>query len=341
MMGKRLFAAAALLLLALPVLLAPWGLDMRSYRSDTLTASFAEDPAGFLADRLALRNAAITLRSRLLGLIGESGSEQVIRGREGFLYFQPTIADHQGTAPLTAEERSALAAKLAALRDELASQGRGLIVLIAPDKCAVYPEYMPAHILPAGEDGLQRLNADLRDAGLTVLDAQALLTARKQEGLMYFRGDSHWNARGARLVYQELMRLTGTADAPSYDDAPLLADTAGDLLLLCQPGTPPTEPDAAPQIERVYRASPPMRTVDDARIRTTSPTTDLSLLVIRDSFGRALFPYLANTAGRMTFSRSDTDVPSQAASAHADWVIIEIVQRNLRDWLKSGSLLPE
>ena len=64
-MGKRLFAAAALLLLALPVLLAPWGLDMRSYRSDALTASFAEDPAGFPADRLPLRNAAITLRSRL------------------------------------------------------------------------------------------------------------------------------------------------------------------------------------------------------------------------------------------------------------------------------------
>jgi len=170
MMGKRLFAAAALLLLALPVLLAPWGLDMRSYRSDTLTASFAEDPAGFLADRLALRNAAITLRSRLLGLIGESGSEQVIRGREGFLYFQPTIADHQGTAPLTAEERSALAAKLAALRDELASQGRGLIVLIAPDKCAVYPEYMPARYPRTQElRASQWLN---RNCAVSMIDAE-------------------------------------------------------------------------------------------------------------------------------------------------------------------------
>ena len=199
---------------------------------------------------------------------------------------------------------------------------------------------LPLHVLPRQPDPLQQANASLRDAGLTVLDAQGLLTAHKGEGLLYFRGDSHWNARGARIICQELMHLTGT-EAPDHADAPLLPGTAGDLTLLCQPGTPPTEPDASPDIPRAYRTARPMRTADDARIQTTSATTALSLLVIRDSFGRGLLPYLANTAGRMTFSRSDQDVPAQAAAAKADWVVIEVAQRNLRTWLQDDVLYQE
>lgn len=339
-MGKKLFVLAALLMLALPVLLAPFGVDIRSYRSDAQTDSFADNPAGYITDRLALRTAAITGRARTLALLGESGSVQVIQGREGFLFFAQTLSDYQGTQPLTPQEQAALTAKLTALEAALAAEGRRLIVLIAPNKSAVYPEYMPFYALPAQEDGLTQLNAALTSAGLTVLDAQSLLTARKADGLLYFRGDSHWNARGARLVYQELMRLTGTADAPDYADIPLLADSAGDLTLLCQPGTLPTEPDAAPDITRVYRTTRPMRTLDDARIQTTSATTALSLLVVRDSFGRALFPYLANTAGSMTFSRSNADIPAQARSAKAEWVVVEVVQRNVRDWFQEGALLP-
>ncbi len=339
-MPRKIFILTALLLLTLPLLLAPFNVDAPSYRSDALTAFFMDDPADYLADRLALRTAAITGRDRLLAFIGESGSEQVIRGREGFLFFAPTLAGFQNTELLTAQETAALTEKLLRLQAALAEDDRRLIVLIAPDKCAVYPEYMPYYALPSRVDGLSGLNQALASSGLTVLDAQSPLTAHKSEGLLYFRGDSHWNARGARVIYEALMRLTGTADAPTYADAALLPDTAGDLTLLCQPGTPPVEPDAAPDILRVYRTSRPMRTVDDARIQTTSSTTELSLLVVRDSFGRALFPYLANTAGQMTFSRSDADVPAQAEAARAEWVVIEVVQRNVRDWLKDGALLP-
>ncbi len=335
-MPRKLFVLAALLMLTLPLLLAPFGVDVRSYRSDARTATFAEDPAGYVVDRLALRTAAITARARLLAIIGESGSPQVIRGRGGFLFYGESLM----TPPPDPQETAALTEKLLALERALAADGRRLLILIAPDKGSVYPELLPPHALPA-VDGLAQLNADLAAAGLTVLDAQRLLIAHKGDGLLYFAGDSHWNARGARIVYQALMDMTGTADAPSWADVALSEGPAGDLLLLCQPGTPPDEPDAAPEIPRVYRTARPMRTLDDARIQTTSSTTELSLLVIRDSFGRGLFPYLANTAGRMTFSRSDADVVAQAAAAGADWVIIEVVQRNVRDWLDDGALIAE
>ena len=334
-MGHKLFVLAAMLILLLPLALAPLEVDIRAYRTDAKTSVFTEDPVGYLTDRLALRTGVITWWAKALSLLGESGTPQVVRGREDFLFFAESLYSE----PLTDLELSALTDKLAALDQTLAADGRRLIILIAPDKASVYPEMLPMHVLPQHPDPLQQVNASLRDAGLLVLDAQSLLIAHKNEGLLYFRGDSHWNARGARVIYQELMRLTDT-DASDYADTPLLPDTAGDLTLLCQPGTPPTEPDASPDIPRTYRTTRPMRTADDARIQTTSAATELSILVIRDSFGRGLLPYLANTAGRMTFSRRDQDVPAQAAAAQADWIVIEVVQRNLRTWLQDGTLLP-
>ena len=327
--GKRLFVFLAIAVLALPAVLMPFRVDIRSYRADAITSP---------ADSLALRNAAITGRSRLLALIGETGSRQVVAGKDGFLFFADTLDDFQHGS-LTDAEIAALTEKLLALQRVLAQEGRRLVVLVAPNKNAVYPEMMPPHILPSEKDGLARVNTALASAGLNVLDAQAVLLAGKQEGLLYFKGDSHWNARGARLVYQELMRLTETA-APDYADAALLEGRAGDLTLLCQPGTAPVEPDAEPDIQRAYRTQRPMRSLNDARIQTSSGTTELTMLVVRDSFGEGLFPYLANTAGKLVFSRSDKDVAQQAGDAQADWVVVEVVQRNLRDWLLDGALVP-
>lgn len=329
-MGKRLFILAALLVLALPALLAPFGADIRSYRADAAVSP---------ADRLAMRTAAITARAKVLELLGESGSSQVIAGKDGFLFFEETLADFQGTRPWTQQETAALTDKLAALRDELSGEGRELIVLIAPNKNTIYPEMMPDHMLPAREDGLERINAALVNGGLHVLDAGKLLKEHKTEGLLYYRGDTHWNARGAEIVYRELMRMTGTA-VPTQIQASYAAGQAGDLLLLCQPGTQPVEPDAVPELERVYRTVRPMRSLNDARIQTACTSADLSMLVVRDSFGEGLFPYLANTAGNLVFSRSDKDVPGQARAADARWIVVEIAQRNLRDWLENGALIP-
>lgn len=334
-MGKKAFVCLALLMLLLPVLLAPLAMltgleaDIPSYRSDARITAFSDDPIGYLTDRLALRTAAITGRARLLALIGESGSDQVIRGRDGFLFFAETLTG-QGARPVSEEETDQITRQLLSLQSALAQEGRRLIVCIAPDKCSVYPDMLPDHVLPE-EGSLAALNAVLEKAGLTVLDALTLLRQGRMEGQTYFRNDSHWNARGAYLMYQELMRLTGTADAPDYADVPLLPGTAGDLLLLCQPGTLPAEPDAAPDIPRTYRTARPMRTLDDATIRTTGGASELHLLVIRDSFGRGLFPYLANAAGSMTFSRSYKDIAAQARNAEADWVVLEIVERNVRE----------
>ena len=64
---------------------------------------------------------------------------------------------------------------------------------------------------------------------------------------------------------------------------------------------------------------------------TASSASALSLLVLRDSFGEGLFPYLATLTGRMTYSRVYDAPLAQARKAQAEMVILEIAERNLKN----------
>lgn len=317
-MGRRLFLTTVLLMLIAPVALMPLHVDLPSYQ---------HAPAGSLEERLALRTALITGRDKLLALLGESGNEQVIRG-DGMLFYAEELPDALGWSAMPEERLTALADDLAALRDALAEENRRLIVLLAPNKSTIYPEVLPARYLPSREpSNLERLQEALDSLGVGYVDARSMLLAGKAEGQLYFAGDTHWNARGAELVYRALM--DALALPSPYQEVRYTDGVAGDLTVMVQPGASPVEPDAQPDITRAYRTARPMRSLDDMRIETTTDADTPALLVVRDSFGEGLFPYLANHISRMVYSRVYEDIAGQARQAGADIVVLEVVERNI------------
>ena len=318
-MGRRMFVVAVVLLLLLPVALMPLHIDMANHQAAAATAGMDE--------RLALRTALITGRNKLLALIGESGSEQVIRGK-GMLYFDEEMPDYLGRSALTEAELTARAEELTKLSDALAEEKRSLVVLLAPNKSSVYPEAVPARYVPSNEpSNLARLQVALDARGVTYLDALAILLAGKGQGQLYYTNDTHWNARGAGLIYRALM--DELALEALYGEMTFSEGKAGDLIVMAQPGALPVEADAVPDIQRRYRTARPMRSLSDMRIETMSDAGTPSLLVVRDSFGEGLFPYLANSVSRMVYSRVYEDVLGQAREAEAEIVVLEIVERNI------------
>ena len=318
-MGRKLFIVAALLLLLLPVALMPFHVDVANHQAAAANEA--------VENRLALRTALITGRDWLLARIGESGSERVIRG-EGMLFYDEEMPDYLGRNAMTEETLTALADELTVLSGALAAEDRRLIVLLAPNKSSVYPENVPARYLPTeGATNLLRLQAALEERGVTYLDALSALADGKTEGQLYYANDTHWNARGAGLVYCALMEAL--ALPVPYGEVSFTDGQAGDLIVMARPGASPIEPEAAPEIERTYRTSRPMRSLNDMRIETTAQADTPILLVVRDSFGEGLFPYLAGSVGRMVYSRVYEDVLGQARAAEADIVVVEIVERNI------------
>ena len=186
-------------LLMLPLLLMPFQTDIENHRADARTDDFFSDPVSFLTERLALRTLLLTARGQLLARLGESGSEQVILGKNGFLFYRDTLPDYLKTRDTGAVEP--LADKLRALSDALQAEGRTLYLLIAPNKSTVYPEYMPSQALRGVSDScLTLLLKALAARDVRYVDAAAALNQSKAAGQLYFAGDTHWNARGAFYV---------------------------------------------------------------------------------------------------------------------------------------------
>ena len=80
--------------------------------------------------------------------------------------------------------------------------------VVAPNKPALYPEYMPRSINRVTEQSrLQQLTDYLaRESDLTFINLRNRSSTRKPKHRVFHKTDTHWNAYGAFTGYQELMK---------------------------------------------------------------------------------------------------------------------------------------
>lgn len=278
------------------------------------------DCADYLADHFGLRQELVGLWSGLnAGLLASSPEEQVLLGREGWLYFAPTLEDYTGQA-LSEEELEAAARHLAQLQAEAESRGAVFLFTVAPNKNSLYPQYMPRRYPQRHEQGnLVRLLPYLERFGVHYVDLFSL-------SMPYYRTDTHWTAEGAAMAADRLLSALGRESA--YAAGPFLKEqeaAAGDLYEMLYPaGTPAEETLAYAGALRFEHLNRPNG--GNAITIRTAGEGEGSLYCWRDSFGIALYPYLADAFGEACFSRSaDYTLPEGAY----DVVILEIVERNL------------
>lgn len=281
------------------------------------------------AERFALRSQLVTANSILkAGLFG-TGTEQVIVGREGYLFFGETLDDYMGTNPMTDDEISAAADALAAMAAYADGQGAQFLFAAAPNKNTVYGEYMPARYLPAEEESdLDRLYAALDAREVAYVDLRPLFDT---DGL-YHKRDTHWNGEGARLAYDAMMDALGLAH-DDFASAPkvTVTDFPGDLDALLTPTLERFDEDIVCTLPE-FRYTSNYATAMDLIISTACDTApDRAAMIFRDSFGSALIPYFAASFADVRFERANPYRLDQLERKPADVVIVEIAERNLRD----------
>ena len=277
------------------------------------------ESADYLADHFALRQELVTAWGRLNAeLLGSSSEEQVILGREGWLYFAPTLPDYTGIS-LTDEQLERLARSLAALQEEAEARGAVFLFTVAPNKNSLYPAYMPAAYPHRHEAGsLARLLPYLEQYGVRYADLSAL-------PMPYYRTDTHWTAEGAAMAADALLAALGRessyAAGPFHTGGP----RRGDLYEMLYPAREGAE------AEVLYGGSLSTDTQGDPKggdaitIRCSGAGVG-RLYCWRDSFGIALYPYLADAFEASVFSRS---TGYSLPEGDYDTVILEIAERNL------------
>ena len=278
------------------------------------------DSADYLADHFALRQELVGLWSGLNArLLASSTEDQVILGKDGWLFFSPTLPDYTGQS-LSEEELDAVAARLSQIQAEAESRGAVFLFTVAPNKNSLYPEAMPdAYPNCHGESSIVRLQPYLERYGVHYADLFSL-------PMPYYRTDTHWTAEGAAMAADRLLATLGRESA--YAAGPFGKEqeaSPGDLFEMLYPAGQATEETLAYTGELCFEHLSRPNGGNAITIRTAG-AGEGSLYCWRDSFGIALYPYLADAFAEACFSRStDYSLPE----GNYDVVILELVERNL------------
>lgn len=334
---SAIFVALILLLCLIPsVGMAVWGpsqpgpnevLAQKPELRDEygINPAVAQDTVRYVEDRFFGRNQLITLGRELsAGVFRSVNAGSVVAGRDGWLYYAETLDDYAGVNGLTDRELYAAARNVALLEEFCRERGMDFAFTLAPNKNSLYP----GHMLPAlkeGERDAERLFSLLDSMGTEYLDLFELFEG--QEETLYFAHDSHWTSRGAALAADAINGALGKESRFFAGDFTQEAHT-GDLFAMVYPAARDTEPDIVP-------TDPPEYTFGSGGTRPDSITINTAgagegtLLCYRDSFGNALFPYLAASFGSARFSRAPQYDLLLASELGADTVAVELVERNI------------
>lgn len=297
-----------------------------------LNPSVLDETAAYLADNFALRQQMVTANAMLqTGLLASSPAEDVIYGKNGWLYYAKTLDDYQNRATLSEAEAEQIAQAVAGMQTFCKARGARFVFTIAPNKSSLYPENMPARYLQSGETGnYERLAPYLSAYGVRYADLFALFAA--QDETLYLRTDSHWSNRGAAKAHDLLMDTLGLPHT-AFADAPYTEENThrGDLYEMLYPTG--TLREAQQRYDFSFSHVREPRSAEDILIETTNGgAANGRLLFCRDSFGNALYPFLAEDFAEGIITR---EMPYPLAQVRqGDTVIVEIVERNLPNLLK-------
>ena len=150
---------------------------------------------------------------------------QVLMGRAGFLYEMAYVDAYNHKGRSRSAEMNNISLSTRRLQDRLAADGIAFLLVIAPSKAEIYPEYLPESADVAGRtnrlSNYQNLLYYLRRDGVNLVDAHDRFQQWKLEPgapQLFSKGGTHWNQYGAARVVSEiagrLRELTGK-DLPS------------------------------------------------------------------------------------------------------------------------------
>ena len=275
----------------------------------------------------------------------------VLGGKDGWLYYsgEQNIDKYQNAYPLSDEELIQIYMNLENINRRLEARGRKLIVVIAPNRENIYPEWLPNNVKQVGtDDRLDKLMGYMNklDSDVTILDLRDELTGAKHHyPLLYFKHDTHWNQMGAFIAYQEICKAIQAdedfADFVCKDWDDYLVEYIpyeGDMVKLMPTDLEILEsvPRFTPNFESYVQASwvrgPHDRDREEwvtSYIPPNESPNPYTLVSFRDSFFMDVVPFLQEDFQETTFEWNFHYNSELIEYEDPDIVIIEVVERYL------------
>ncbi len=308
----------------------------------SINKQYLQNVTDYTADHFAFRANLITAHNVMLAkLFDTSASKDVILGKEGWLYYKQTENDYLGKDVLSDDKIENIAHTLHMTQQYVTQKEAQFIFFVAPNKNSLYGEYMPYEGKTfSNESNAKKLIAALQKQNVNYIDFFNLFG--QQDEILYHRLDSHWNNKGAALARDIIMGDLGLSDEVQWynENYSVVKNHKGDLYEMLYPMGKELDDNVVFEKEFSFVADSEIHAADDIQIDTTKESKQHSLLLFRDSFGNALYPFLADSFGHSRFSRKMPYPITMMDELGADVVLIEIVERNLANLAKYAPVFP-
>ena len=305
----------------------------------SLNTDFFADLRDYIGNGFFLRLECITGWDTLCAkLFHTSANDDVILGPDGWLFFGAAANDISGANQMTDRQIWATARSLALMQEYARSQGADFVFTVPCGKYTLYPAHVPEYVTVAEGSNRERLEPLLEEMGVNYADLYAAFSAQEEE--LYWQWDSHWNAKGAALAADTILAAAGIGSdwfAGPFDTE---VNHSGDLYAMLFPKGKALETDYIWSEGFTFEYTSRFNSYDDITISTENAAGEGSLLMFRDSSGRNLYPYMAQSFHTAYFSRLNNYRLDLIAEQEADLVVAELAERTLDYILKYPAVYP-
>lgn len=273
-------------------------------------------------DNFSLRNQMVGLRSLIIGKTFQMSPlpDKVIFGKEDWLFSVKNELDlYRGTNLLSEKDVDRITNEILYRKNYLDKKNIGLYFVIVPTKYTVYPEYLPNAV-----DKLNRITRTdqvvqaLRENSIDVLDLRDTLINAKNNDLLYYKTDNHWNALGCFIGCRSIINTI----KKDYPEIPALNLADYNITLETRGGGNAAEminmqsdfsdigyvlmPKVAPMVRKVPNYGYPVPQYfpylnEYEMVYETANDSLPNLLFIRDSFGNSAIPFIRHRFNRSVF----------------------------------------
>ncbi len=277
---------------------------------------------------------------------GISAIPDVLIGKDGWLYltsreYGSSLEDYMGLIDVDLGTLEQIRNNLEQRTKDLQDRGVQFLVVVAPDKQSIYPEYLPDHWRRNNRylTRLDQVVQYLKDhSSVQVLDVRNSLLKEKRDGNLplYRKTDSHWNYFGAFVAYQQMMKSLSMVPYKKTDfEWKHQRSQSGDLATMLAAGDQYVEENEVTfssletdNISFVESGNNYGTSLENARLVATNRNKlPLKLLVFHDSFGEGFFRFLSVHFGESVFINSNFYSSVIVEKEKPDVVIFELVER--------------
>ena len=301
----------------------------------------------YYADHFGLRDLFINYYNLVKYRLGDSPSEDVTIGKNGWLFlgsvkkgymkYMDPIGDFRNVNLYSQQELKRFAKYMVTLNAWLNEKGIKYVFVIAPNKHTIYFEQLPDYISKvsnrsASDQLIEYIKAytDIR-----VVDLRGKLMKAKKMSQLYYKTDTHWNHFAANIAQYEIMveieKLFPNQIQPAMQELITVNSIGkcGDLanfigINICKEH----------EVEPIFRkaCAPSLQPLGVKSSVMRCEGQNLNTVIFRDSFFNYLVPYFSRKFKQSTYlweKLNYTSLMRSLASDKPDIIIEEWVERTL------------